>query len=104
MKKSDISIEVDINETDINTLYVISKIEMNIVTFEKFKTVVNMSDNNGKKIITLLDSIGSEKYEVVPEVNLDLVGKVGNIVKCVHGKLKNKKKKKLMIDKIVWVI
>jgi len=102
MKGTGITVEVDRHE-NVDKLYVITKVEMNVVTFEKFTTVSNMSDNDKKKLVTLTKSIGTEKYEVTPEVNLEVVGRVGDVVKSIHGKLKNRKRKKLVINELSWL-
>ena len=96
-------LEFDELEIDFKHLFRIIRINLNKVTFRRYVIGTFDSLDNDKITVNLKDDIGEEVYEVTPEINLLLLGRVGDVIKKFDGKLEGKKKKKLVINKIIEI-
>jgi len=96
------SFEIDKNKIDFTHLWKIKMIDVNVVTFEKYAVHPEMSinDTNNKSKITLKEFIGTEIHKVSPDVQLELAGKVGEVIKNFES---SKIGRNVQIKKIIWL-
>ncbi len=96
------SFEIDKNKIDFTHLWKIKMIDVNIVTFEKYAVHPEMSINDtvNKSKITLKELIGTEIHKVSPDIQLELSGKVGEVIKNFES-VKNSNIVK--VKKIIWL-
>ncbi len=96
------SFEIEKSKIDFKYLWKIKEINVNIVIFEKYAIHSNMSINDPIRYsnIILKELIGTETHKVTPDIQLELSGKVGEIIKSFEASKHNGVVK---IKKIIWL-
>lgn len=95
------SFEISKNRIDFDSIWKIKEINVNIVTFAKYEIHPEMSIGDPtKSIIALKELIGQETHKVTPDVQLELSGKVGEIIKSFES---SKHNNGVRIKKIIWL-
>ena len=95
-------IEIEKSKINFDHLWLIKEIDVNIVTFAKHAIHPEMSIGNPNNCnITLKELIGIERHKVTPDVQLELSGKVGEIIKEFESVKHNNG---VRIKKIIWDI
>jgi len=96
------SFEIDKDKIKFDHLWKIKAIDVNVVTFEKYAIhpECSISDPLKKSKITLKEFIGTEIHKVSPDIQLELSGKVGEVIKDFESvKISNNVK----VKKIIWL-
>ncbi len=96
------SFEIDKNKIDFTHLWKIKMIDVNVVTFEKYAVhpECSISDTINKSKITLKELIGTEIHKVSPDVQIELSGKVGEVIKDFESVKNNGV---VRVKKIIWL-
>lgn len=96
------SFEIEKNKINFTHLWKIKMIDVNVVTFEKYEVhpECSISDSVNKSKITLKDFIGTEIHKVSPEVQIELSGKVGEVIKDFEL---SKVGGTIRVKKIIWL-
>ena len=96
------SFEIEKSKIDFKHLWKIKEIDVNVVVFEKYAIhpEMSISDPTNKSIISLKEFIGTETHKVTPDIQLELSGKVGEIIKSFEL---NKHNNSVKVKKIVWI-
>lgn len=96
------SFEIEKNKINFTHLWKIKMIDVNVVTFEKYEVhpECSISDSVNKSKITLKDFIGTEIHKVSPEVQIELSGKVGEVIKDFES---SKVGGTIRVKKIIWL-
>lgn len=95
-------IEIEKNKVNFKYLWKIKEIDVNIISFTKhlISAPVDSLETPNNVIITLKETMGTETHKVTPDVQLELSGKVGEIIKGFQSdKLNNNVK----VKKIIWL-
>lgn len=95
------SFEIEKSKIDFKHIWKIKEFDVNIVTFAKYDITSNGSiDNPLKCNITLKELIGTEKHKVSPDVQIELSGKVGEMLKGFEVVKHNNT---IRVNKIIWL-
>ena len=96
------SFEIEKSKIDFKYLWKIKEIDVNVVVFEKYAIhpEMSISDPTNKSIISLKEFIGTETHKVTPDIQLELSGKVGEIIKSFEL---NKHNNSVKVKNIVWI-
>lgn len=96
------SFEIEKNKIDFDHIWKIKEIDVNIVTFEKYAIhpEMSISDPDNKSNISLKELIGQETHKVTSDIQLELSGKVGEIIKDFESVKHNNR---VRIKKIIWL-
>ena len=96
--------ELKKEQIDFTHLYKVTKINNDEVSFRKYS--IKKSDsmiNFGFVTVSLDKEEGDEIYHVTPEVNEMLIGKVGDLIKGIKGKIYGRKRKSFIVCEIVEI-
>jgi len=94
-------LEIENSKINFDHLWKIKEIDVNIVTFSKYEIRPEMSiGDSTKSIIALKELIGQETHKVTPDIQLELNGKVGEIIKGFES---SKHNNSIRIKKIIWL-
>ena len=94
-------LEIEKSKIDFDHLWKIKEIDVNIATFEKYAIHPEMSIGNpNNSNISLKELIGTEKHKLTPDIQLELSGKVGEIIKEFESVKHNNG---VRIKKIIWL-
>lgn len=96
------SFEIDKNKINFTHLWKIRMIDVNVVAFEKYAVHPEMSINDpgSKSKITLKELIGIEIHKVSPDIQIELSGKVGEVIKDFESAKTNGV---VRVKKIIWL-
>lgn len=95
------NLEIEKSKIDFKFLWKIKEIDVNLVKFEKYAIHPEKSINDeNKSIITLRDLIGIETHKVTPDTQLELSGRVGEIIKSFEA---DKHNNTVRVKKIIWI-
>lgn len=96
------SFEIEKGKINFDHLWIIKEIDVNIVTFEKYAIHPEMSISDPLKYsnVTLKELIGTETHQVSPDIQLELSGKVGEIIKEFES---GKVGRFIKVKKIIWL-
>lgn len=95
------NLEIEKSKIDFKFLWKIKEIDVNLVKFEKYAIHPEKSINDQSKVIVALkELIGTETHKVTSDVQLELSGKVGEIIKSFEvGKYNNS----VRVKTIIWL-
>lgn len=94
-------LEIEKSKIDFKFLWKIKEIDVNIVKFEKYAIYPEKSFNDqNKSVVSLRELIGIETHKVTSDIQLELCGKVGEIIKSFEA---GKHNNTVRIKKIVWI-
>lgn len=93
--------EMEKSKIDFDYLWKIKEIDVNIATFEKYAVHPEMAIGNpNNSNVTLKELIGAEKHKLTPDIQLELSGKVGEVIKGFESVKHNNG---VRIKKIIWL-
>ena len=95
--------EIEKEKIDFKYLFKVVKIELDIVTFKKYKITKNSSlvSKPGIEVVDIGEEVGTETHKVTPELLEELIGNTGMIVKSLVAKAVGKKNKKVLVSKVI---
>lgn len=95
-------LDIEKSKITFDCLWKIKQVDVDIITLAKYAIHPEMSINNPTthSIITLKELIGTETHKLNPNIQVEVAGKVGEILKSFEMKRTNSSVK---ISKITWL-
>lgn len=98
--------EVPMESANIKELFIVSKIDVDKVTFRKYDLKIPKSSllSETTALIELNSLIGEETHLATPDIVAELAGKTGTAIKGFTVKVTGKTRKKVLINSVEYLL